>query len=94
MFTNDSCGKCLKKFVPFFFFSVEIISIDENLDMILCGSPNSGKSSAAILMIDILTQIQQQQQLQTSNQQRTNSSTTQDSNYTQDIAGQTHKLYR
>jgi hypothetical protein len=74
------------------FFSVEIIFIDENLDMILCGSPNSGKSSAAILMIDILTQIQQQQQ--TFNQQRTNSSTTQDSNYTQDIAGQTHKLYR
>ncbi|CAF0936921.1 unnamed protein product [Rotaria sordida] len=64
-------------------------------DMILCGSTHSGKSSAAILMIDVLTQMQQQQQLQTSvQQQQRSSSTPQESNYAQDIAAQTHKLYR
>ncbi|CAF1326895.1 unnamed protein product [Adineta steineri] len=61
-------------------------------NMILCGSAHSGKSSAAILMIDILTQIQQQQQLQTFNQQQKNLS--QESNYTQETAEQAHKLYR
>ena len=62
--------------------------------MILCGSAHSGKSCAAILMIDILTQMQQQQQLQTSNQQQKNFSTSNESNYAQEIASQTHKLYR
>jgi len=62
--------------------------------MILCGSAHSGKSSAAKLMIDILTQMQQQQQLQTSNQHQKTLSTSNESNYAQEIAAQTHKLYR
>jgi hypothetical protein len=62
--------------------------------MILCGSTHSGKSSAAKLMIDILTQMQQQQQLQSSNQQQKTLSTSHESNYSQEIASQTHKLYR
>jgi hypothetical protein len=62
--------------------------------MILCGSAHSGKSSAAKLMIDILTQMQQQYQLQTSNQQHKTSSISNESNYAQEIAAQTHKLYR
>lgn len=62
--------------------------------MILCGSAHSGKSSAAILMIDILTQMQQQQQLQSSSHQQKNLSTSHESNYAQEIAAQTHKLYR
>jgi hypothetical protein len=62
--------------------------------MILCGSTHSGKSSAAKLMIDILTQMQQQQQLQSSNQQQKTLSTSHESNYSQEIAAQTHKLYR
>ncbi len=63
-------------------------------NMILCGSAHSGKSSAALLMIDILTQMQQQIQLSTSGQQQKNLSTPHDSNYAQEIAAQTHKLYR
>jgi hypothetical protein len=58
--------------------------------MILCGSAHSGKSSAAILMIDILTEMQQQQQLQTSSQQQKTFSISNE----QEIALQTHKLYR
>jgi hypothetical protein len=45
-------------------------------------------------MIDILTQMQQQQQLQSSNQQQKTLSTSHESNYSQEIAAQTHKLYR
>ncbi|CAF1032650.1 unnamed protein product [Adineta ricciae] len=63
-------------------------------NMILCGSPYSGKSSAAMLMIDVLTQIQQQQQLLSAYQQQKSSSISQEANYTQESAGQTHKLYR
>lgn len=63
-------------------------------DMILCGSPHSGKSTAAILMIDVLTQMQQQQQLQSLTPQQKSNSIAQDANYAQEIAGQTHKLYR
>ncbi|UJR24993.1 hypothetical protein I4U23_006354 [Adineta vaga] len=63
-------------------------------NMILCGSPYSGKSSAAILMLDILTQMQQQQQLQSFGQQQKSSSVNQEANYAQETAGQTHKLYR
>lgn len=62
--------------------------------MILCGSAHSGKSSAAKLMIDILTQMQQQQQLQSPGHQQKNLSISSDSNYAQEIAAQTHKLYR
>jgi hypothetical protein len=62
--------------------------------MILCGSAHSGKSSAAMLMIDILTQMQQQIQLSTSGQQQKNLSTSHESNYAQEIAALTHKLYR
>lgn len=64
------------------------------IDMILCGSAHSGKSSAAKLMIDILTQMQQQQQLQSSGHQQKSLSTSNESNYAQDIAAQIHKLYR
>ncbi len=62
--------------------------------MILCGSAHSGKSSAAKLMVDVLTQMQQQQQLQTPGQQQKTLSTLHESNYAQEIAAQTHKLYR
>jgi hypothetical protein len=61
--------------------------------MILCGSAHSGKSSAAILMVDVLTQMQQQQQLQSSGQQK-RTSISNESNYAQEITAQTHKLYR
>ncbi|CAF0874114.1 unnamed protein product [Rotaria sordida] len=78
-------GKCVQM--------VHAANVSKN--MILCGSTHSGKSSAAILMVDVLTQMQQQQQLQTSvQQQQRSSSTPQESNYAQDIAAQTHKLYR
>ncbi|CAF3850522.1 unnamed protein product [Rotaria sp. Silwood1] len=63
-------------------------------NMILCGSTHSGKSSAAMLMVDVLTQMQQQQQLQTSVQQQKSLSVPQESNYAQEIATQTHKVYR
>jgi ribosomal protein L31 len=63
--------------------------------MILCGSAHSGKSSAAKLMIDILTQMQQQQQLQSSSSQSQKTfSTSHESNYSLEVASQTHKLYR
>ena len=60
--------------------------------MILCGSAHSGKSSAAKLMIDILTEMQQQ--LNSSGHQHKNTSTSSESTYAQEIAAQTHKLYR
>ena len=60
--------------------------------MILCGSAHSGKSSAAKLMIDILTEMQQQ--LNSSGHQQKNTSTSSESTYAQEIAAQTHKLYR
>jgi hypothetical protein len=62
--------------------------------MILCGSAHSGKSSAAKLMIDILTQMQQQHQLQSSSQTQKTFSASQESNYSLDVSAQTHKLYR
>lgn len=76
-----------------FDFSVLPSRIDRYFyaDMILCGAPHSGKSTAAMVMIDILTQMQQQHQLQTSAQSNKISST---SNDAQEIAAQTHKLYR
>lgn len=60
--------------------------------MILCGSAHSGKSSAAKLMIDILTEMQQQ--LNSPGHQQKNTSTSSESTYAQEIAAQTHKLYR
>lgn len=60
--------------------------------MILCGAPYSGKSTAAMVMIDVLTQMQQQTHLQSSSQQQKFSSAS-ESTYSQD-ASQMHKLYR
>lgn len=62
--------------------------------MILCGSAHSGKSCAANLMIDVLTQMQQQQQLQSPNYQQKTLNSLHESNYAQEIAAQTHKIYR
>ena len=61
--------------------------------MILCGAPHSGKSTASMIMIDILTQMQQQHQLQSVNQQKKNGQGS-ESNYVQESSSQTHKLYR
>ena len=91
MHTNDSRSECFEKFVGISYWNLWSIV---PLDMILCGSPYSGKSSAAMLMIDVLTQMQQQQQLLSAYQQQKSSSISQEANYTQEAAGQTHKLYR
>ncbi|CAF3476774.1 unnamed protein product [Rotaria socialis] len=77
-------GKCMQM--------VHAANVAKN--MVLCGSTHSGKSSAAKLMIDVLTQMQQQQQLQTSSQQQKTSLGPQEASYTQEITAQTHKLYR
>ena len=92
MHADDSRRQCLEKFA--FALSLRHLRIRFTLDMVLCGSPHSGKSTAAILMIDVLTQMQQQQQLQSLTPQQKSNSIAQEANYAQEVAGQTHKLYR
>ena len=59
------------------------------LDMILCGSAHSGKSSGAMVMIDVLTQMEQQHHLQASRELQKLPSTSNEF-----MSAQAHKLYR
>lgn len=93
MRSNDSRSERFEKFDEVLvFFVFRFCQISFFSDLILCGSAHSGKSAAAMMMIDILTQMQQQHQLQSTNSTNKISSS---SNDAQEIgAAQTHKLYR
>lgn len=62
--------------------------------MILCGAAHTGKSTAAKVMIDILTQMQQQHQTSSNGSSKKDSPSMSEAQYSIDGSAQTHKIYR